>query len=525
MSSSNPLPHSRQADADQALRKLLEGQLRPALVGGQFSLHYQPKVDLDSGKITGAEALVRWRHPDLGWVSPELFLEIAEASGSIAPLGEWILRQACRQLAEWRQAGIVDLQMAVNLSASQFNQPGLSETIVAILCDAGVEPKWLALEFTEAFLIRNVDDSIRAMRALRAAGISLALDDFGTGVSSLSFLSRFPVNTVKIDQVFIADVTSNPNTAAVVRSIVGMARALRLRVVAEGVETQGQLNFLRRHDCDAVQGYFICKPVAGDQFLAFIRQFPGLPPRRAETESASRTLLLVDDEINILNALKRQLRGEGYRILTAASAQEGFEHLANHAVGVIVSDQRMAEMSGSEFLRRVKQLYPQVMRIVLSGYSDFQSITEAINQGAIYKFLSKPWEETLLRDTLREAFEHFELARENAHLSRALRDANDELSDRHCQLPAQVLEQLPLPVIGIDGKRDIVLANQQARRLFGEDAKVPLLGAAAASRLPESLSDDARQTIDIAGNRYRRDSFRLRLADDEITVLLLRPVD
>lgn len=518
-------PYRQTIESARVEHLSMENDLRRALAERQFALHYQAKVDLHSGKITGVEALIRWQHPTLGLVSPAVFLPIAEQSGLIEGLGEWTLEKACQQLAAWQQLGLCELKMAVNLSAAQFNQPGLSELVVRLLRDSGVEAKRLVLEITEAYLIRDIEESIRAMQTLRDTGIDLALDDFGTGLSSLNYLSRFPINAVKIDRSFMTDVTSNPSTAALVRSIIGMARELRLKVVAEGVETEGQLQFLQRQHCDEAQGYLIGKPLPPEEFVEFYEQFSGLPPRLGSSELMERTLLLVDDEINILNALKRQLRSQGYRVLTATSAVEGFELLAKHPVGVILSDQRMTEMSGTEFLRRVKQLYPQIVRLVLSGYSDFKSITDAINQGAIYKFLSKPWDEELLHDTLREAFQHYELAQENVNLNQALRDASVELADRNCELPRQVLEHFPAATLGLDANGNIILANQQARALFPTIESAPLLGSTAISRLPAWVLADEQHAIEIDGKTFRHESFGFKLAEGEFTVIVLQAID
>jgi len=495
---------SDEMNAANAHRLHLENELRLALEHRQLALHYQPQIDLDSGRIIGVEALARWRHPTLGWISPAEFIKIAEETALIVPLGRWVLETGCRQVGAWRAAGLPPLRMAINLSPVQFTEHSMADCIEAVLRETGLDPRLLELELTESLLMRNVEESIGTLRALRAMGICLAVDDFGTGYSSLSYLSRFPVTTVKIDQSFTRELTSDPNVAALVRSIISMAHELRLRVIAEGVETEGQLNFLANHRCNEVQGYFLGKPLPADEFIDFYRRFDRLAARRGGGDSEERRLLVVDDETKVVEALVRQLDGDGYRIMTATGGAEALEILARQRVGVIVSGQRMPGMSGVEFFRKVKDLYPATARIILSGFNDIQTVTDAINQGAIYKFLNKPWREEHLRDAVREAFQRYELTLENAALGRALEQANAELSainrdlERRIaektrelgrginmlQVSREILEHLPTAVIGIDDDGLIVMANRQANRLLASDDGIPLLSCEASLRLP-----------------------------------------
>jgi CheY-like chemotaxis protein len=231
----------------------------------------------------------------------------------------------------------------------------------------------------------------------------IAIDDFGTGYSNLSFLKRFPIDTIKIDQSFVRDIVTDTDDAVIVRAIIAMAHQLKLEVVAEGVETEAQSAFLRRHHIDFVQGFLFAPPLDAIAFgrLLDTHMSQPLPTQRADFP---RSLLLVDDEENILRALKRTLRRDGYEIYTAGSAREGLDVLARTPIGVIVSDERMPEMNGSEFLARVKAVYPDTVRIMLSGYTDLKVVTTAVNEGAIYKFLTKPWEDDALREDIRQAF-------------------------------------------------------------------------------------------------------------------------
>jgi diguanylate cyclase (GGDEF)-like protein/PAS domain S-box-containing protein len=249
-------------------RAALEHDLRLAITGSQFLLHYQPQ--LENGRLTGSEALVRWRHPERGMVSPADFIPLAEETGLILPLGHWVLESACAQLAQWAsRPALAHLTVAVNVSARQFSQPDFVDQVLKALRHAGANPQRLKLELTESLLVDNVEEVIEKMGALKARGVGFSLDDFGTGYSSLSYLKRLPLDQLKIDQSFVRDVLIDPNDAAIAKTIIALARSLGLTVIAEGVETEAQQNFLASSGCHAYQGYFFSRPlpVAGfDEF-------------------------------------------------------------------------------------------------------------------------------------------------------------------------------------------------------------------------------------------------------------------
>lgn len=395
--------YSPEMDADASRRLGLEAALRQALQNNELTVHYQPQISLDSGNMIGMEALLRWNAREFGPVSPAEFIPIAEDTGLILPIGEWVLRTACRQTRQWLDLGLANLRIAVNLSPRQFRQSNLTGLVSQCLAETGLPATALELEITESSLIEEVDEAIAQCRMLKKLGVKISLDDFGTGYSSLAYISRFPFDKIKIDQSFIRDITENPVNAAIANAAIVLARSLNLSVLAEGVETEAQASFLRSRRCDAMQGYLFSRPVPAAEFEQLLASRKRMT-LSDKTEQSRQTLLIVDDEPNILAALTRLFRREEFNILTAQSPTEAFEHLAKQSVQVILSDQRMPEMSGTEFFARVRQLYPDTIRIVLTGYTDLDSVTDAINRGAIYKFLTKPWDGDILREQIREAF-------------------------------------------------------------------------------------------------------------------------
>ena len=262
--------YSRSMHTSALQRLTLENDLRRALERQELVLHYQPIVDAHTGVIVGAEALVRWRHPTLGLLLPGEFIAIAEENGLIVPVGTWVLQTACAQNRAWQRAGLPPIRVVVNLSSRQLRQGTLTDVVGAALESSGLEPRWLGLELTESMLMERQHEGVAALQALRAMGLRLSIDDFGTGYSSLSYLKHFPVDTLKIDRCFVRDLTTVPDDAAITSAIIAMAHALDLRVVAEGVETEEHLTFLRSHGCDEVQGHLFGRAVAAERFADWL---------------------------------------------------------------------------------------------------------------------------------------------------------------------------------------------------------------------------------------------------------------
>jgi EAL domain-containing protein (putative c-di-GMP-specific phosphodiesterase class I) len=245
----------------------LELQLRRAVEGNEFTLHFQPQVDAVSGRTIGAEALVRWLHPEMGLVMPDRFIPLAEQTGLIAQLGEWVLRSACLQASDWQNAGQPPLRMAVNISPRQFQRPDLYRMIDEILKETNLDPGCLSIEVTESVVMQDVDHAIETLVRLKNLGVHLAIDDFGTGYSSLSYLKRFPIDLLKIDRSFIMDIPAISDDIAIVSAVIAMAHQLNIKVLAEGVQSTEQRDILLSHRCDELQGYLFAHPLtAGDFF-------------------------------------------------------------------------------------------------------------------------------------------------------------------------------------------------------------------------------------------------------------------
>jgi EAL domain-containing protein (putative c-di-GMP-specific phosphodiesterase class I) len=252
-------------------RQQVESNLRRALERFEFTLHYQPKVDLATGRISGVEALLRWEHPEWGLVQPDRFISIAEECGLIVPIGRWVLHEACAQAVRWRSAGIAAVSIAVNVSALEFRHREFFDHALAIFGATGVDPSCLQLELTESVLMRDVASSASLLTKFKAMGVEIAVDDFGTGYSSLSYLNQFPIDVLKIDRSFVRAIDAGPESnGVIVSAVIGMGKNLKQRVIAEGVEDAGQLAFLKAHECNEAQGYWFSRPVDAARMQAML---------------------------------------------------------------------------------------------------------------------------------------------------------------------------------------------------------------------------------------------------------------
>lgn len=460
--------------------------LPDAMAAGELTLAYQPQVCLTSGRVIGAEALLRWDSPQLGCVPPEHLVLAAEASGQIAMLGRWVMEQACSQAALWRQAGLAPIRIGVNVSAAQFDGDDVAAMVRRCLTAAALPHEALGIEITESALMHDAEAVATALRPLQALGVEISLDDFGTGYSSLSRLRDLPIDLVKIDRSYVHDVAAAASHASITRSVIHLAHGMHLRVLAEGVETEDQLRLLIEHGCDRIQGWVFGKAMDAQAFAQLLASGRSLPQTLTHRSEHQRTLLLVDDEEHILSALKRLFRRDGYRVLTATSGAQGLEVLAGNAVDVIISDQRMPGMSGVDFLRRAKEIRADTVRMTLSGYTELQSIIDAVNEGSVFKFLTKPWDDARLREHVAQAFRARELADENHRLAREITAANTELAEANRRLKCLadrehervdamtgaagaargLVDLMPVAVFGFDPDDLLVYANRAAFELL-----------------------------------------------------------
>jgi EAL domain-containing protein (putative c-di-GMP-specific phosphodiesterase class I)/CheY-like chemotaxis protein len=364
------------------------------------------------GRIVGFEALVRWNHPEMGLIPPIKFISLAEETGLIIPIGEWILHTACQQAKQWHDAGLNPGLMAVNISGVQIEHYDLVDVVAQILNEVGLAAGSLELELTESSIMQSPERAVSQLERLKSMGVMLAIDDFGTGYSSLSHLLKFPFDKLKIDRSFVISITTKANDAVLARSIIAMAQGMRLRVIAEGVETEEQLYYLKRNGCDELQGYLFSQPLDSEGARNLLIENRQLTFSAESVEESQLTILIVDDEENILRSLNRLLRPEGYQILTTSSASEALQLMARYNVQVILSDMRMPEINGTELLKQIRDLYPDTVRMILSGYSDITAVTEAVNSGGLYKFMLKPWDDDELKRQIKDAFKAY---RSNRH--------------------------------------------------------------------------------------------------------------
>ena len=381
-------------------RLRLEAELHQALVERTLVPYYQPIVDLRSGALASVEVLLRWPHPSRGLLGAETFIPLAEETGLIVPVGDWVLRAACEQLREWQAQQLAPLTVAVNLSARQFLQANLVEQVARCLTETGVSASALKLEVTETMIMQDLQRTHEILQALKKLGIRLAVDDFGTGYSSLSYLKRLPLDELKVDRSFLPDVTIEPNDAMIVTAVIQLAHNLGLSVTIEGVETDAQLAFVRTREADYVQGHYLARPMSAAAMTGWLQTPPSLPVQ----PSGEHKVLVLDDELAVTELFQIWLTAAGYRVQTAASAEQALEILARQPVGVLIADYVLPGIDGIEFMRRARAMYPQTARILLSSRADLTALGKAVNEAGIVGFLTKPVDEAQLCAAVRAAF-------------------------------------------------------------------------------------------------------------------------
>ena len=431
-------------------------------------------------------------------------------TGLIVMLGDWKREAVCQQLRAWEQVGVRMPRLCLRISQLELQQPDMVDKLRQSLLANGLQAQALGIEISEQALFNASPELVQTLNQLRGLGLEISLGDFGAGSTNLGLLRTLPVDVIKVHRSCVPDVTAATGDVSLTRAIINMAHSLQMKVMADGVETTGQLTLLIANGCDRMQGPVLSPPVDANALVQQLASKITLPAHLL-TRRRERTLLLVDDEPNIVSALRRLFRREGYRIVTASSGAEGLQRMAEYEVDVVLSDQRMPGMTGVEFLRRAKELYPDTVRMVLSGYTELQSITDAVNEGAIYRFLTKPWDDERLLVHVREAFAHKELGDENRRLatevvtaSEALAAANERLkmvlNNRQQQIDQEsaranavrdMLDLVPVPLLGVDPDGVIVLANQEAQRVLGH--RIAVLGEPAEAVLQQPLPPMARE--------------------------------
>jgi diguanylate cyclase (GGDEF)-like protein/PAS domain S-box-containing protein len=381
----------------------LESRLRGALERNEFVLHYQPKVDIETGRICGFEALLRWQPPGEALVQPNDFIPVLEETGMIAPVGEWVVKAACAQISAWRDAGFVAVPIAINLSARQFRYGGFQQAVSAALREYAVEPRLIEIEVTESSIMENPDESHAVLEELKSVGVSLAIDDFGTGYSSLGYLKRFPFDTLKIDRSFVRDIGVDPEDAMIARTIIALAATLGLTVVAEGVESDEQFTFLAAHRCEQAQGFLFSRPVPAPEASELLKKSgPLYAVARRGTRVQTPAVLVFCAERDRLIHLQQLLQRDGYHVLTASRVEDAVEVLEEHSVVAAVVDEACGRTAAVEFLRKVESIDPKIVRVMLDSRTEPGSPVDAVAQAAAHRNFDRDREDLLLREEIRK---------------------------------------------------------------------------------------------------------------------------
>ncbi|MCW8999987.1 MAG: EAL domain-containing protein, partial [Kangiellaceae bacterium] len=398
-----------QALHDEIVERIkLEDELSCAIKEKQFVLHYQPQVDIKTGIIVGVEALVRWQHPDKGLIYPDDFISLAEEVGLISNIGDWVFEESLEQINRWESAGIETVPISINISVNQLQYQGFIPYLKTKLAEKVVGANMITLEITESLSLGEQEKYLSILEQLKAIGFRISMDDFGTGYSNLTYLKRFPIDEIKIDKGFIDNITQNPHDKAIATTIIAIAHNLNFDVTAEGVETKAQLALLASYNCDTMQGYYFSQPKPAEEIGKLLQTKNRMSLHGVLPEGYQRTILIVDDEKEILLALKRSLRKTGAKVISAQNAEDALELLALNKVGVVLSDLSMPNTNGIELLDRVHQMYPNTLRMILSGQNEFELACDAINRSAIFRFITKPWSDDLLREEIKKAFKIYE---------------------------------------------------------------------------------------------------------------------
>ena len=501
-------------------RLLLETDLRNAMLRNEFILHYQPKASCANGRITGTEALIRWQHPRRGIVPPDQFIPLLEETGLIVQVGRWVLEEACRQIVEWQAAGLDIPSVSVNLSARQLQSETLLTDVAAVLLKSGLKAACLDLEITESMLMHNAETAIRTLTALKQMGVTISLDDFGTGYSSLAYLKRFPLDAVKVDRSFVQDIAADSDDASITRAVITMAHHLKLKVVAEGVETPEQLALLISHQCDIIQGYFFSRPLpaAGmTEMLVIDKRLP-MALLRSGTRKPMALFVAVDGFEEVISMLAR----DGHRVCTASDLQGAMQWFSGNLVDILVCGAPSKSFDAVSLIQLAAQAQPQCERILLADSKQWsrKPVVELSSSGMVSRVIHLPIEPAALRQVVEETLGRRHISDEYSRLSHEVEVAERELVrieeerirllDENQSLHAQerqgyqilqeVLTEMPWPIFGIDESGLIALANDAAFERFAARGAIP--GALLESVLPEVIGIDHKGNIRLDGVEY-----------------------
>jgi EAL domain-containing protein (putative c-di-GMP-specific phosphodiesterase class I)/CheY-like chemotaxis protein len=403
---------------DRALAKMqLESRLRGALERNEFVLHFQPKVSIEFGVISGFEALLRWQPPGGALVGPADFIPLLEETGLITPVGEWVLRAACAQLDRWRESRLKPVPIAINLSARQLRHAGFCDAVARTLAEFDLEPHLIEVEITESSLMDNLGEAEKALRELKAIGVALAIDDFGTGYSSLGYLKRFPFDTLKIDSSFVRDMNSDPDDALITRTIIALAHSLDLTVIAEGVETAAQLEFLAAHRCDEAQGYLFSVPVSADAATALLRRGEPLhAPADVGIFSQPPAVLVVDAEVDGLVSLQQLLQRDGYLVLTANSQRDAVDVVPTQNIVAVIADEKLDDSSGRALFEQIRTSSAHVERILRVAVGSAEAGGAAVTSGLVQHVFVKDRDNGKLRELVRQVVRRKQSAQPSKYL-------------------------------------------------------------------------------------------------------------
>ena len=486
--------------------------LTQATARREWAVRYWPQQGLVQGRVVGAVVQVDWASRIHGAHTQKQYLPLLSQAGVIEEYTRWVFDKVCDQLRRWQEEQLPPTRVCIELGVDQCALPGLSDMVAQALEEADISAASLAVA-VPALVFHNPSEAwLAALEALRTQGVEMVVRGFGTDPVPLEHLCLHPVDRVQLDASMVQKLTAEGVHAKVCGGLIEMAHGLGWQVLAEGVTTEEQLEILMALGCDQAQGAYLGMGVDDDAFGSLLLTGQEAPEPLAVGRSRQRTLLLVDDEENIVSSLKRLFRRDGYHILTANSGAEALNVLAANEVHVILSDQRMPGMTGVEFLREAKVRCPGSVRITLSGYTDLQSIIDAVNEGAVYKFLTKPWEDARLREHVAQAFEQFELASENVRLGMEVRAINRDLASVNQRLERMVvsaherrramqsaagasrdmLDLIPVSIFGVGSEGVLAYANRCAISEWPEFASA--LGEepeAQLASLMERLDQDA----------------------------------